>query len=69
MLSCLDLYKISAQLAKLKNIVDNPFGGMNMIFAGDFAQLAPVKGASLYSGGVGTTINAAMTEPGQQTAI
>ncbi len=39
MISCTDLYKISAQLALLRNEADSPFGGMNMIFAGDFAQL------------------------------
>ncbi|KAJ8582751.1 hypothetical protein M405DRAFT_686378, partial [Rhizopogon salebrosus TDB-379] len=26
-----------------------PFGGMNVIFAGDFAQLSPVSGKSLYA--------------------
>ncbi|KZP05531.1 hypothetical protein FIBSPDRAFT_700891, partial [Athelia psychrophila] len=30
------------------------FGGLNMIFAGDFAQLAPVTGTPLYSRSVGT---------------
>ena len=38
------------------NILDSPFGRMNMIFAGDFAQLPPVIGrehASLYSRTVG----------------
>jgi hypothetical protein len=54
MLSCHDLYKISAKLAKAMNIHDLSFGGMNMIFARDFAQLPPVGGAPLYSGNVGT---------------
>ena len=50
MLSCLELYKISAQLAIMCKEHELPFGGMNMIFAGDFAQLPPPgKGCSLYS--------------------
>ena len=32
-------YKIAAQLAKALNNFNEPYGGMNMIFAGDFAQL------------------------------
>ncbi len=51
MLSCADLYKISSRLAVILNKSDVPFGGMNMIFAGDFAQLPPAIGgeaASLY---------------------
>ncbi len=51
MLSCSDLYKISARLAMCTNNADLMFGGMNMIFAGDFAQLPPVIGsenAALY---------------------
>ena len=56
MLSCKDLYRISERLAKVMNNSDLPFGGMNMIFAGDFAQLPPAIGqenASLYSRTVG----------------
>ena len=52
MLSCKDMYLISAKLARVLNNLDIPFGGMNMIFAGDFAQLPPAIGgehASLYS--------------------
>ena len=56
MLSCRDLYLISARLARVMNNLDTPFGGLNMIFAGDFAQLPPVIGqehSSLYSRTVG----------------
>ena len=56
MLSCRDLYLISARLARVMNNLDTPFGGLNMIFAGDFAQLPPVIGqehSSLYSRMVG----------------
>ncbi|SJL13082.1 uncharacterized protein ARMOST_16519 [Armillaria ostoyae] len=51
MLSCVDMYRISAHLAMCLNRPELPFGGMNMIFAGDFAQLPPAIGserASLY---------------------
>jgi Helitron helicase-like domain at N-terminus/PIF1-like helicase len=56
MLSCRDLYLISARLARVMNNLDTSFGGLNMIFAGDFAQLPPVIGqehSSLYSRTVG----------------
>jgi hypothetical protein len=56
MLSCRDMYLISARLARVLNCLDTPFGGMNMIFAGDFAQLPPVIGqqsSALYSRTVG----------------
>ena len=52
MLSCKDMYLISERLARIFNHCDIPFGGMNMIFAGDFAQLPPAIGGehtSLYS--------------------
>jgi len=69
MLSCHDLYNISAKLAKVMNVHDQPFGGINMIFAGDFAQLPPVGGAPLYSGTVGTSVDAALTCYSQESAI
>ena len=56
MLSCRDMYLISARLARVMNNLEAPFGGLNIIFAGDFAQLPPVIGhenASLYSRSVG----------------
>ena len=56
MLSCRDMYLISARLARVMNNLDAPFGGLNFIFAGDFTQLPPVIGhehASLYSRTVG----------------
>ena len=51
MLSCKDMFVIWNQLCKIKNNSDVPFRGMNMIFAGDFAQLPPPYGGkgSLYS--------------------
>ena len=56
MLSCHDMYKISAQLCKVMNEPTVPFGGLNMLFAGDFAQLPPPVGGekvALYSRTVG----------------
>ena len=62
MLSARDLYRISYQLAHTFNKPEEPFGGMNMVFSGDFAQLPPVPGGeskSLYSrtiGALGTSL-------------
>ena len=56
MLSCYDLYRISAQLCKVMNNPTSPFGGYNILFAGDFAQLPPPVGGenvSLYSRVIG----------------
>ena len=56
MLSCFDMYRISAQLCKVMNNPTCPFGGLNMLFAGDFAQLPPPLGGesvALYSRIVG----------------
>src|SRR4051794_33755360 len=69
MLGCLDMYRISSQLAKARSIHDVPFGGVNMIFAGDFAQLPPVGATSLYSGSVGTQADSGLTSESQMTAI
>ena len=57
MLSARDLYRINAQLAKVFDCADIPFGGLNMVFSGDFAQLPPAVGGehvSLYSRTIGT---------------
>ena len=69
MLACHEMYKISAQLVKALGIYDLPFGGINMIFAGDFAQLPPVGGASLYSNQVGTQNHAGLKPAQQEAAI
>ena len=69
MLACHDMYKISSQLAKASNIHDLPFGGMNVIFSGDFAQLPPVGGASLYSGQVGTQVDSGLKPHLQEAAL
>ena len=69
MLSCHDMYKISAQLAKVLNAFDLPFGGMNIIFAGDFAQLPPVGGSSLYSESIGTQVHSGLRPGGQEATV
>ena len=56
MLSCKDMHVIGDRLCKVRNDLETPFGGMNMIFAGDFAQLPPAYGGeslALYSSSVG----------------
>ncbi|PPQ75527.1 hypothetical protein CVT24_013233 [Panaeolus cyanescens] len=58
MLSAADLHRIDAQLKKVReDQCSKPFGGLNMIFCGDFAQLPPAIGGenkSLYSRTIGT---------------
>ena len=69
MVACNDNYKISSQLAKALNEFDLPYGGINMIFSRDFAQLPPVFGSHLYSGTVGTQLMSWMTVQSQKAAI
>ena len=57
MLSARDMYRINVQLAKIFEIAHMPFGGLNMTFCGDFAQLPPAVGGenvSLYSRSIGS---------------
>ena len=49
MIACHELYAISSQLSKVTNEHNKPFGGKNIILAGDFAQLPPTSGFPLYS--------------------
>lgn len=49
MLSCKHMHIVSSRLANTTGQHEVPFGGMNMILAGDFAQLPPVRAESLYS--------------------
>jgi len=70
MLSCRDLYKISCHCANAQGEYNKPFGGINFVFAGDFAQLPPAMGApSLYSGMIGTQINSSQTVENQEASI
>ena len=51
MIGCRALNKISKKLTKAKCAnKDLPFGGMDMIFFGDFIQFSPVKDTALYRG-------------------
>ncbi|KAJ7143172.1 hypothetical protein C8R43DRAFT_892056, partial [Mycena crocata] len=52
MVSCSELQTLSSQAAKSRNRHDVEFGGLNLIVAGDFAQLPPTKGFSLYNGDI-----------------
>ena len=57
MLSARDLYHISNQLSQVFNTPEDSFGGLNMVFAGDFAQLPLAvggEGVSLYSCSIGS---------------
>jgi len=70
MLSCRDMYNVSSQCAKARGEHNEPFGGINFIFAGDFAQLPPaVSGFPLYSGTVGTQVDSGQRVDGQESAI
>ena len=66
MLSCRDLFFISRRLSQVFN-KDTLFGGVNMILAGDFAQLPPVFGHPFYSEYVNNKQDSAM-KPRQQEA-
>ena len=48
MVSCREFYAICARLCEIYNKPEVAFGGVNMIVAGDFAQLPPVGGNPLY---------------------
>ncbi|KIJ11042.1 hypothetical protein PAXINDRAFT_164180 [Paxillus involutus ATCC 200175] len=59
-------------LQKICNNSDVPFGGMNVIFAGDFGQLPPAMGGescALYCGNIGSMIKSSLTHYGQEAAI
>ena len=69
MLSARDLHRINAQLANVCGVNDIPFGGLNMVFSGDFAQLPPAVGrehVSLYSRSIGAV---ASDKKSQEEAI
>ena len=48
MIGCAALAKISQQLAKAKHITSDPFGGIDILFFGDFIQFTPIHDAPLY---------------------
>jgi hypothetical protein len=71
MVDLASLYKISAQLCRVMGKQDKLFGGLNIIVAGDFAQLAPpgMGSKSLYNGSVGTNISTATNPSGQKNVL
>ena len=69
MIACHELYMISSQLSKVTNEYDKPFGGKNIIFAGDFAQLPPTNGSPLYSNMVSKTQKSTMSKRDQESTI
>lgn len=71
MLSCTDLYNISARTSNMYNKLDESFDGIHVILAGDFTQLSPVAGgsdATLYNGKIGTWLSA-LTSAGQKNLL
>ena len=65
MLSARDMYKISFQLCKVLNIPEIPFGNLNIVFSGDFAQLPPALGGenvSLYSRVIGAVSSSSKSQ-------
>ena len=68
MLSCKNLFAISKRLSTIQNCHDMPFGGINVVLCGDFAQLTPVKGVPLYSGDLFSD-KSSMTTSDQENAI
>lgn len=71
MVSCAALYNISAILALALGEPEEAFGGINIIFAGDFAQLPPVKAKSLFSpdAEVSPIVHTKMTVSDQKNCI
>jgi hypothetical protein len=69
MVSCNDLQQLATQAAKARNIHDSTFGGLSVITAGDFTQLPPTTGPSLYSNLVDTTMGSATTVQSQNAVL
>ncbi|PSR87074.1 hypothetical protein PHLCEN_2v5260, partial [Hermanssonia centrifuga] len=70
MLSCSDVYAISSKLCRALDRPTQPFGGLHVIFAGDFAQLPPPgeKQLALYSCSTGLK-SAGLSTSGQKNAL
>ena len=62
MLGCHKLLELDSVLQKVRK-VPAPFGGLDVIFVGDFAQLAPVMQLSIMDAMVNTTL--AYTQPAE----
>ena len=69
MVDCVALYDICARMCTALGNDGTPFGGINIICAGDFAQLPPAVGTSLYSHTVGRVIHKTQSIEAQQASI
>ncbi|KAJ6548904.1 hypothetical protein B0H19DRAFT_952760, partial [Mycena capillaripes] len=69
MVSCNDFQLLATQAAKARNIHDDSFGSLSMVVAGDFAQLPPMTGPSLYSGKVTLQVSDAMDQRNQNAVL
>ena len=70
MVDCHSLYTICTKMCTALRNDGQPFGGVNMIFAGDFAQLPPaVAGHALYAHKVGRVIHKSHSHEHQESSI
>ncbi|KAJ7893055.1 hypothetical protein B0H14DRAFT_2334946 [Mycena olivaceomarginata] len=69
MVSCNDLQILATQAAKARNIHGDSFGSLSMVVAGDFAQLPPMTGPSLYSEKVTLQVSDAMDQRTQNAVM
>ncbi|KAJ7121782.1 hypothetical protein C8R43DRAFT_857623, partial [Mycena crocata] len=63
------LQSIASQASKARNVQDDSFGMLSVIVAGDFAQLPPMSGPSLYSGKVTLQVSDAMDQRNQNAVL
>lgn len=68
MVTCNDFQMLATQAAKARNIHDESFGGLNLV-AGDFTQLPPMTGPSLYSGKVMLQVSDAMDQRNENALL
>ena len=70
MVDCRYMYKICAQMCKATNNSGLPFGGINIICAGDFAQLPPAMTSyTLYSNKIHTSVHTTGEHAKQESVI
>ena len=70
MIDCGALYNICKRMCKIFDNETEAFGGMNMIFAGDFAQLPPPAGyGALYAHTVQSVVHTTLSYKQQEASI